>query len=91
TRDRGEQERLETVALGALSHWRNVAGGELQALLDEIRHFFPDLPSFDADPEALHKATLQRVDDEAKRCRSLFATVDEAALKLEKDEATIRR
>ncbi|MGG6898566.1 AAA family ATPase [Rhizobium sp. BR 315] len=91
TRDRAEQERLETLAIGALSHWRNAAGGELQALLDEIRPFFPDLPSFDADPEALHKATLQRVVDEAKRCRSLLAAGDEASVTLAKAEATIQR
>ncbi|TQN58202.1 AAA family ATPase [Agrobacterium tumefaciens] len=91
TRDRAEQERLETVAMGALSHWRNATGEELRALLDEIRPFFPDLPSFDADPEALHKATLQRVVDEAKRCRSLLAAGDQASLTLAKAEATIQR
>lgn len=91
TRDRAEQERFETVATGALNDWRNAAGGELQTLLDEIRPFFPDLPSFDSDPEALHKATLLRATEEGKRCRSLLATSNAASLTLSKAEATIQR
>lgn len=91
TRDRVEQERQESSLSSRLAAWRQGQGAELEAVLQNMRPIFSDLPQIDADPAHAHATAQRLATAEATRCRNVLATHATAAHKLQMTEAAIQR
>jgi exonuclease SbcC len=74
----------ELAASEALRIWRSDAGEVLEALIDELRGIFPDLPSIaSTDPETALRTALSRVIADLERCARTIAQDDVLANEIE--------
>jgi exonuclease SbcC len=81
--DQAAAEAEEREARTALDDWWKTAGHRLEALVEELRGTFPDLPSVaSTDPELAFKTAAARVDTEFQRCEGLVAQDDVFAAQL---------
>ena len=90
--ERSAVEGSEREATSLAEVWRNTSGKELEAVLDELRETFPDLPSSaSTDPELARNTALRLATTEIQRCSEGLAQADIVTSAIEKLEQTIER
>lgn len=90
SRDQAEAERRDQAAILALTAWRTGAGGELEQLINVVRKEFPDVESFDVEPEVSRSQALKRVEAMHARCGQLLAQHSQAVERMAVLNAAIR-
>lgn len=91
SRDRAAKERIEQSASEALYIWRAVKGQDLEAILNDLRASFTDLPSIDDGPEQARSAAIRRAEAELRRCETLLAEARTATERRTALETIIQR
>ncbi len=90
--ERSAAEAAEREATSRAEVWRNTSGKELEAVLDELRETFPDLPSSaSTDPELARNTALRLATTEVQRCVEGLAQADIVTSDVENLERTIER
>ena len=81
--DQVAAEVEEREARTALGDWWKIAGQRLEAIVEELRDMFPNLPSVaSTDPEIAFKTASARVGAELQRCQTLVTHDDILAAQL---------
>src|ERR1039458_1255084 len=82
--DQASAEADEKASGEALKIWWVEAGKKLEALIDDLRVTFPDLPSVaSTDPQTAHRTALSRVDAELDRCTRAIAQDNALVIQIE--------
>lgn len=82
--DQASAEAEETDAAEALRIWWTDAGKVLEAVIDQLRVTFPDLPSVaSTDPQTAQRTALSRVEADLERCARAIAQDDALAVQIE--------
>jgi DNA repair protein SbcC/Rad50 len=88
--DQASAEDDARTTRAARESWASGDGKTLEALLDELRGVFPDLPSIaSTDPRVAHETASSRVEAELARCTRALADDDAAIAQLEQLRQTI--
>jgi exonuclease SbcC len=82
--DQASAEAEETASAEALRIWWADAGKVLEAVIDQLRVTFPDLPSVaSTDPQTAQRTALSRVEADVERCTRAIAQDDALAVQIE--------
>jgi exonuclease SbcC len=90
-RDQAAKDQASQAASVELEAWRLDAGRQLQAILDELRLIFPELPGLDDGPDTTRATAEARAEAESERCNNLLQRSAAAARRLTTLQQTIQR
>jgi len=91
SRNQAERERVDLAATEALAIWRSTHGNVLEEILNAVRTYFSDMPSFEDGPERGRVEAQRRAQAEADRCGRLLAAHAVASAQVADLNATAQR